>query len=137
MGVRNYAVLLCPELSTPSLTLLTSLIPLLPLTALALVTAPLLSLPVGASPLTRLSAHTTFVDGLLTSLMRTAIPVRRNVSVLTFSLLVRVPVHVRLMVSVELRELVTLRLIPPRHRLVSRFIGIAVLCGTILIRGPV
>lgn len=76
------------------------------------------------------------MDGLLTSLMRTAIPVRRNVSVLTLSLLVRVPVHVRLMVSVELRELVTLRLIPPRHRLVSRFIGIAVLCGTILIRGP-
>lgn len=129
--------MLCPVLSTPSRTLLTPLIPFPPLTAFALVTAPLLSLSLGASPLTRFSAHTTLVDGLLTSLIRTAIPVGVSDVVLTFNLLVRVPVHVNFILSVEDRELVTLPLIAPRHLLVARFIGIAVLSGTTLTPGPV
>lgn len=93
-------------------------------TAFAFVTTPFLESPLLAIPLTRLSAHTTFVDGLLTLLIRTDIP---TLDMLQLRLLRNPPV----VVAVELRDDATLPLSDRPHLLVARLIGIIVLRGTI------
>lgn len=122
--------MLCPVLTTPNWTLLTVLIPFPVPTALAFVTAPLLESRLLAIPLTRLSAHTTFVDGLLTLLMRTDIP--------TLDMLqLRVPRNCPVVAVVVPRDEDTLPPSLPVQLPVSRLMGNMVLRGTIAVPGPV
>lgn len=103
--------------------MLTVLIPFPVLTALALVTAPLLALLVLASPLTMFSVHTTFVDGLLTLLIRTDIPM---LEMLTFPF----PRHESVVPAVDDRDELTLREDLLVHLLSARLIGNMILRGT-------